>query len=137
MFKVLIGLEESARSESLSEACQLFIQKIQERISAGGMSQIALYETCMIVTKFDGVEFVMNFHSIAELSHAIGILTERGALINKPAPHIHKDIERQVFIAASNKSLTAYLEECNEELARIVLGNEAEPEQPAIIIATR
>ncbi len=137
MFKVLIGLEEFARSESLTEACQLFIREIQRQIGAHGMPQMVLYEMCMIEAEYDGVKAIMNFHAIAQFSRAAAILNERGALMDRPAPYISADVERGVFMAANNRSLEAYLAERAEMLTELQSSPPVVPAEPEIVLATR
>ncbi len=107
MFRVLICLEEFARSESLTEACRLFIKEIQQKIKIHCMFR--LYETCMVEAEYDGVKVTLKLYDIAQFSQAIGILNERGVLVDKPVLNIPADIERQVFVEAKRDSLRAYL----------------------------
>ncbi len=136
MFKVLIGLEEFARSESLTEACQLFIKETKRRIGAHGMPQMVLFEMCMIEAEYNGVPGIMNFDAIVQFSAAAGILNKEGVLMDRPAPYIPADIERQVFVSASNESLQAYLAENAEILAEIQKAKPP-PAEPVVVIATR
>lgn len=97
---------------SLSEACQTFISQVKKMISGGGCSAQMLYETCWIEATFDGgAKHIMNFEAIKRFSLSAGILTKDGRLADKPAPCIPKDFEREIFIAASNRTAEAYYDE--------------------------
>lgn len=137
MFKVMVGLEEVAQVDNLAGACQMFIKKIKEAITNGGMSKFVLYESCMILTQIDGVECLMNFHAIVDFSSSLGILQEDGSLRNKPVPYIPKDLVRQIFLAAHSDSLDAFLAEQQEQLTRIAntqpMQKVSKPEPPVII----
>lgn len=137
MFKVLIGLEEVDRTESLAEACRMFISKVQETIKNGGISEFALYEGCMIESEVDGVRGIMNFDAIRDFSYSIGVLRENGKLSDKPVPYIPKDIAKQVFMAANNDSWDAFLDEKKEILHRLAAAHlkpEESEQEPQIII---
>jgi hypothetical protein len=139
MFKVIIALKAVGSSKSLAEACQIFIKKIQDMIQSGGVSEYVIYEACSIDTAIDGVDYMMNFDAIGRFAYAAGIINENGSLINKPAPYIPREYEREILIAAHNNSMEAYIAENVEMFARACaaeLGQEA-PEseaEPAIII---
>lgn len=137
MFQILIGLKDFARSASLTEACQLFIQEIQRRIRGGDMSEMELYEMCMIEAEYDAVKAIMNFDAIAQFSLAAGILNEHGVLMDKPAPHMPADIEREVFLAANNESMEAYLQENAEKFVRLMEAVFEPVLEPVIVTATR
>jgi hypothetical protein len=139
MFKVKIALEVVAQSDSLAEACRLFILKTKELIKKeGGISEYILFESCMITAVIDGREGMMNFFAISAFSHSIGVLKEDGTLSNKPVPYIPKDIVKQVFIASSNNSLEVYVREHEEMLSQLMLEppltEKQEASQESIII---
>jgi hypothetical protein len=127
MYKVLIGLKEVARTESLAEACQIFIQKVQEMIRNGGTSEYVLYEACMIEGEFPGFTGMMNFDAIRGFSHATGILNKDGSLRNKPVPYIPPDWAREIFEACFQDSFEAYLAEKEERFAKMAAANEGLP----------
>lgn len=133
MFKVLIALKEVFRTDSLAEACQVFIQKVNEMIKNGGCSALILYETCMIEGKVDGVTGIMNFDAISAFSFEIGILNDRGKLSGLPLPYIPRDLTKNVFLLNSEDSWNAFFAEQREMLKRIAANEftmESEPEQP-------
>ncbi len=127
-FKVVVNSKEIACIKSLSEACQIYIREVKELIGGGCHSATALREGCMIETNFDGKKYTMDFHDITEYSNAIGLLDERGELIDKVAPYIPNEIERAVFIAAFRYSLSDYLEDNAGALAWFLDAAEPRPE---------
>lgn len=139
MYKIIIGLQDVAQTKSLAEACQMFIQKIKEMIKSEGCSVHVIYESCMIETEIDGTKCLMNFTAIKDFSHAIGIIKEDGALVNKPVPYIPKEIAREIFASAHNNSLEAYLTEHTETLARLLIEQterKIHAPKPGIILTT-
>ncbi|MCX6744132.1 MAG: hypothetical protein NTX82_01255 [Candidatus Parcubacteria bacterium] len=117
MYKVIIALKEVGRAKSLAEACQMFILEVQKILKGNGCSAQILYEACHI--ECEEIFGMMNFFAIKDFSFAIGLLQEDGTLSKKPVPYIPKDIAREVFLAAHEDSLAAYLQEHADILARI------------------
>lgn len=75
----------------------------------------------------------MNFDAIVDFSHAVGILTEEGSLVDQPAPYMHSQIEREVFVAAHNASLEVYLQEHSEIIEKLqTTEQEAVDSQPKL-----
>ena len=108
MFKVVIGLRDVAQAENLTEACQIFVRKVQELISAGGCSSYMLFEACYITATIDGIDAMMNFDAIRTFANEAGLLKD-GELVNKPAPHLPSEIEKRIFLAAFKNGLEACL----------------------------
>jgi hypothetical protein len=144
MFKVLVAMEEVFRTDSLVEACHMFIRKVQEMIRNGGCPEYVLYETCMIDGEVDGIKGIMNFTAISLFSHGVGLLNERGHLSEKPLPFIPKDFAKQIFLQNNKESQEAFLAEQKEHMRYMVLCNLAEatmepqpkePEKSRIVLA--
>jgi hypothetical protein len=134
MYKVLIGLLEEAKAESLAEACRIFISKVKNIVKDGGCSLQVLLESCMITTEIDGTTCMMNFYFIRDFSHGIGILREDGSLSEKPLPYIPKDFERQIFVAAHNSSYEAFMAENGERISELMASHSDEPAEKSLII---
>jgi hypothetical protein len=110
MFKVTIAAKDVAEVESLTEACQVFVRKVQEMMKAGGCSAQVVYEGCWISATMRGIKAMMNFDAVRTFANEVG-LVKKGVLLDIPAPYLSKEIEEGVFLAAFNNSLEAYLVE--------------------------
>ena len=108
MFKVKIGMKEVGESESLTEACRMFIERMEELVREGAAEWV-IREASWIQTEINGLACMMNFNAIMDFSLAVGILKEDLSLTGEPIPKIPQDLERVIFLAAFENSLNAFL----------------------------